>query len=79
MKASGGQWNELRATQSLKETAALVEGYRAYGVGITNAKAYHGAIRRAHGAQNRDAYEAALDAYLEAAREAYRRRQGGGG
>ena len=71
------RWNEAEAVKLLREAGALVAVYEAEGAPIPNRQRYHARIAEAHDAQDMPAYREAINGYVEAAREAYRRRREG--
>jgi hypothetical protein len=72
-------WEEAEAVRLLQEVGVVVAWYGAKGGEIPNREAYHARIVEAHNARNMTAYREAVNGYVEAAREAYRRRARGGG
>jgi hypothetical protein len=72
------RWDEEKSVRLLLEAGALVGGYEAEGARMPAdlRERYHASILEAHNARDMDAYREAVNGYVEAAREAYRRRAG---
>ena len=76
MSDSEERWDEEKAIRLLQEASALVAGYEAEGARIPNREIYHARIAEAHDTRDMNAYREALNGYVQAAREAYRRSTG---
>ena len=76
MSTSKEQWNEQEAIVLLQHTGELVAGLEATGAQMPNRLQYHARLVAAHDAQDMAAYRIALNGYVEAAREAYRKTKG---
>jgi hypothetical protein len=76
MSVSKEQWNEPEAIVLLQRAGTLVAGFESTGAQIPNRLQYHARLVAAHDAQDMAAYRVALNGYVEAAREAYRKRKG---
>jgi hypothetical protein len=67
------RWSEAVAVWLLQEVGAVVAWFETQGARIPERETYHRRIVEAHSAQDMAAYREAVNAYEEAAREAYRR------
>jgi hypothetical protein len=76
MSVSKEQWNEPEAIVLLQHAGELVAGFKSTGVQIPNRLQYHARLVAAHDAKYIAAYRTALNGYVEAAREAYRKMKG---
>jgi DNA-binding FadR family transcriptional regulator len=76
MSVSKEQWNEPEAIVLLQHAGKLVAGFKSTGVQIPNRLQYHARLVAAHDAKDMAAYRTALNGYVEAAREAYRKMKG---
>ena len=76
MSVSKEQWNEPEAIVLLERAGELVAGFESMGAQIPNRLRHHARLVAAHDAQDMAAYRVALNAYVEAAREAYRKTKG---
>ena len=70
------QWDEEKAVRLLQGAGALVSGYEAEGALMPDElrARYHARIVEAHNVRDMTAYQEAVNGYVKAAREAYRRR-----
>lgn len=66
-------WDEPEAVLLLQNAGALVAGLEATGARMPQRERYHGRLIAAHDARDMAAYRIALNGYVEAAREAYRK------
>jgi hypothetical protein len=66
-------WNEPEAVRLLQEVGERVAGFEATGARMSQRERYHDRLVAAHDAQDMAAYRIALNGYVEAAREAYRK------
>ncbi len=66
-------WNEPEAVRLLREAGALVAGLEATGARAAQRELYHARLVATHEARDMPAYRIALNGYVEAAREAYRK------
>ena len=66
-------WDETEAVVLLQNAGALVAGLEATGARMPQRERYHARLVAAHDARNMAAYRMALNGYVEAAREAYRK------
>ena len=66
-------WNESEAVLLLQNAGALVAGLEATGARMPQRERYHAGLVAAHDARDMAAYRIALNGYVEAAREAYRK------
>lgn len=66
-------WNEPEAVRLLQEAGERVAGFEATGARMPQRELYHARLVAAHDARNMEAYRMALNGYVEAAREAYRK------
>jgi hypothetical protein len=71
-------WNELEAVRLLQEAGERVAAFEDTGTRMAQRKRYHARLVAAHDARDMSAYRIALNGYVEAAREAYRKTKGGG-
>ena len=65
-------WDEPEALRLLQRAGELVDVFEATGARMTQRELYHAHIIAAHDARDMDAYQMALNGYVEAAREASR-------
>lgn len=79
MSASEEQWNEPEAILLLQRAGKSVEGIEAAGTRMPQSEREqcHARLITAHDAQDMAAYRIALKAYVDAAREAYRKAKKG--
>jgi hypothetical protein len=68
-------WDEQEAVLLLQNAGALVAGLEATGARMPLRERYHARLVAAHDAQDMAAYRMALDGYIAAAREAYRKKK----
>ena len=68
-------WDETEAVVLLQNAGALVAGLEATGARMPQRERYHARLVAAHDARDIDAYRTALNGYVEAAREAYRKKK----
>jgi hypothetical protein len=66
-------WDEPEAVQLLQNAGALVDGFEATGARMPQREVYHGRLIAAHDARDMTAYRIALNGYVEAVRQAYRK------
>lgn len=66
-------WDELEAVLLLQNAGALVAGLEATGARMPQREMYHARLVAAHDARDMAAYQIALNGYVAAAREAYRK------
>jgi hypothetical protein len=66
-------WNEPVAVRLLQEAGERVAGFEATGARMPQRVRYHARLVAAHDARDMAAYRIALNGYVEAAREAYRK------
>lgn len=66
-------WDELEAVLLLQNAGALVAGLEATGARMPQRERYHARLVAAHDARDMAAYQIALNGYVAAAREAYRK------
>ena len=66
-------WDEQEAVLLLQNAGALVAGLEATGARMPLRERYHARLVAAHDAQDMAAYRMALNGYVAAAREAYRK------
>ena len=71
-------WNEPEAVRLLQDAGERVAGFEASGTRMLQRERYHTRLVAAHDARDMAAYRIALDGYVEAAREAYRKVKNGG-
>jgi hypothetical protein len=71
-------WNEPEAVRLLQHAGELVAEFEAMGARVPQRELYHARLIVAHDARDMDAYRIALNGYVEAAREAYRKTKRGG-
>jgi hypothetical protein len=71
-------WNEPEAVRLLQEAGERVAGFEATGARTPQRELYHSRLVAAHDARDMAAYRIALNGYIEAAREAYRKGMRGG-
>jgi hypothetical protein len=67
-------WDESEAVLLLQNAGALVAGLEATGARMPQRKWYHARLVAAHDAEDMPAYQIALNGYVAAAREAYRKK-----
>ena len=70
-------WNELEAVRLLQEAGERVANFEATGARIPQRGRYHARLVAAHDARDMAAYRLALNGYVDAAREAYRKTKKG--
>ena len=68
-------WDEQEAVLLLQNAGALVAGLEATGAQMPQRERYHARLVAAHDAQDMAAYRIALNGYVAAAREAYRKKK----
>ena len=68
-------WDEQEAVLLLQNAGALVAGLEATGARMPLRERYHARLVAAHDAQDMAAYRVALNGYVAAAREAYRKKK----
>jgi hypothetical protein len=68
-------WDEAEAVLLLQNAGALVAGLEATGARMPQRERYHARLVAAHDAQDMAAYRTALNGYVVAAREAYRKQK----
>ncbi|MDQ3911816.1 MAG: hypothetical protein M3305_08630 [Actinomycetota bacterium] len=66
-------WNESEAVRLLQDAGERVAGFEATGTRMPQRERYHARLVAAHDARDMVAYRIALNGYVEAAREAYRK------
>jgi hypothetical protein len=66
-------WDEPEAVRLLQEAGERVAGFEASGTRMPQRERYHARLVSAHDTQDMAAYRLALNGYVEAAREAYRK------
>ena len=66
-------WIEPEAVRLLREAGERVAGFEATGARMPQRERYHARLVAAHDAQDMATYRLALNGYVEAAREAYRK------
>ncbi len=66
-------WDEPEAVRLLQEVGQRVAALEATGTRMTQRERYHARLVAAHDARDMAAYRMALNGYVEAAREAYRK------
>jgi hypothetical protein len=71
-------WNEPEAVRLLQEVGERVANFEATGTRMSQRERYHARLVAAHDAQDMASYRLALNGYVEAAREAYRKAKKGG-
>ena len=74
-------WDEPEAVRLLQEVGERVANLEATGARMPQRQRYHARLVAAHDARDMAAYRLALNGYVEAAREAYRKvkaKKGGG-
>jgi hypothetical protein len=71
-------WNEPEAVRLLQEAGERVAGFEATGARMPQRELYHARLVAAHDDRDMAAYRIALNGYIEAAREAYRKAIRGG-
>ena len=71
-------WNEPEAVRLLQDAGERVAGFEASGTRMLQRERYHTRLVAAHDARDMAAYRLALNGYVEAAREAYRKAKNGG-
>ena len=79
MSTSEERWNEPEAIVLLQHAGKLVQGIEATGTRMPQSERerYHARLLAAHDAQDMAAYRIALKAYVDGAREAYRKAKKG--
>jgi hypothetical protein len=68
-------WDEVEAVLLLQNAGALVAGLEATGARMPQRERYHARLVAAHDARDMAAYRIALNGYVAAAREAYRKKK----
>ena len=68
-------WDEPEAVRLLQEAGERVSGLETTGARMLQRERYHARLLAAHDAQDMAAYQIALNGYVEAAREAYRKKK----
>ena len=68
-------WDEAEAVLLLQNAGALVAGLEATGARMPQRERYHARLVAAHDARDMAAYRIALNGYVAAAREAYRKKK----
>jgi hypothetical protein len=68
-------WDEPEAILLLQNAGALVAGLEATGARTPQRERYHARLVAAHDARDMAAYQIALNGYVTAAREAYRKKK----
>lgn len=68
-------WDEPEAVLLLQNAGALVAGLESTGARTPQRERYHARLVAAHDAQDMAAYRIALNGYVEAARQAYRKQK----
>ncbi len=68
-------WDEPEAVLLLQNAGALVAGLEATGARMPQRERYHACLVAAHDARDMAAYRIALNGYVAAAREAYRKKK----
>ena len=68
-------WDESEAVLLLQNGGALVAGFEATGARVPQRERYHARLVAAHDARDMAAYRIALNGYVAAAREAYRKKK----
>ena len=68
-------WDEPEAVLLLQNAGALVAGLEATGARMPQRERYHARLVAAHDARDMAAYQIALNGYVAAAREAYRKQK----
>ena len=66
-------WNEPESVRLLQEVGERVANLEATGARMPQRQRYHASLVAAHDARDMAAYRLALNGYVEAAREAYRK------
>lgn len=66
-------WDEPEAVRILQDAGERVAGFEASGTRMPQRERYHARLVAAHDARDMAAYRLALNGYVEAAREAYRK------
>jgi len=66
-------WDEPEAVRLLQDAGERVAGFEASGRRMRQRERYHARLVAAHDARDMAAYRLALNGYVEAAREAYRK------
>ena len=66
-------WDEPEAVRLLQEAGERVARFEATGARMPRRERYHARLIAAHDARDMAAYRMALNGYVEAAREAYRK------
>ncbi len=70
-------WDEPEAVRLLQEASERVANLEATGARMPQRQRYHARLVAAHDARDMAAYRIALNGYVEAAREAYRKTKKG--
>ena len=70
-------WDEPEAVRLLQEAGERVAALEATGARMARRERYHACLVAAHDARDVEAYRMALNGYVEAAREAYRKTKRG--
>jgi hypothetical protein len=70
-------WDEPEAVRLLQEAGERVAALEATGARMAQRERYHASLVAAHDARDMAAYRIALNGYMEAAREAYRKAKKG--
>jgi hypothetical protein len=71
-------WDEPEAVRLLRDAGERVAGLEATGARMSHRERYHARLIAAHDARDMSNYRLALNGYVEAAREAYRKAKKGG-
>ena len=71
-------WDELEAVRLLQEAGERVAALEETGARMAQRERYHARLVAAHDARDMAAYRIALNGYVEATREAYRKAKRGG-
>jgi hypothetical protein len=71
-------WNQPKAVRLLQDAGERVAELEATGARMPQRERYHAHLVAAHDARDMAAYRIALNGYVEAAREAYRKAKKGG-
>jgi hypothetical protein len=69
------EWDEPEAVRLLQDAGERVSGLEATGAWMPQRERYHARLVAAHDARDMAAYRIALNGYVEAAREAYRKKK----
>ena len=70
-------WSETEAIRLLEEAGERVTAFEATGARMPKRERYHARLLAAHDARDMPAYRVALNGYVEAAREAWRKAKKG--